>query len=112
LFSSYEINALYIIVLGFIIAPFGGKEVRKGEELLEIKFTGQLDKMTPNEFEILIDDMYPKMGYKCENLQSSRDSGADVIAIKDGIKYIIQAKHYNVNNTVRFRYDSGCLWLN
>ena len=48
----------------------------------------------------MIDDLYTKRGYKCDNIKSSRDSGADVVAYKDGIKYVIQVKHYNEKNSV------------
>ena len=49
---------------------------------------------------MLVDDLYTKMGYKCDNIQSSRDSGADVVAYKDGKKFVIQAKHYSEHNSV------------
>jgi restriction system protein len=54
----------------------------------------EIDKMTGLEFEQFVGDLYKHMGYKSEVTQASNDYGADVIAIKDQIKTVIQVKNY------------------
>lgn len=54
----------------------------------------EIDKMTGLEFEHFVGDLYKEMGYKSEVTQASNDYGADVIAIKDQIKTVIQVKNY------------------
>lgn len=100
--SFFHILALSAIsgTVGLILYGIGFSKVEEGKKLLEIKFTGYLDSMSPFNFEILVDDLYTKMGYECTNLKSSRDLGADIIALKEGIKYVIQTKHYNINPKV------------
>ena len=36
--------------------------------------------MTPYEFKMLLEDLYIKMDYIADNIKSSGDSGADIIA--------------------------------
>lgn len=48
------------------------------------------------EFEEYVANLYKKMGYTIEEVtKKSGDQGADVIAFKDNIKYVIQVKFYN-----------------
>lgn len=48
------------------------------------------------EFERFIAELYSKMGYIIEKITpKSGDQGADIIAIKDKLKYVIQVKFYS-----------------
>lgn len=48
------------------------------------------------EFEEYVANLYKKLGYTIEEVtKKSGDQGADVIANKDGKRYVIQAKYYN-----------------
>jgi len=54
-----------------------------------------IDLMDGVEFEKLIAKLFRKMGYDAEVTKTSGDQGIDVIAIKNGFKYGIQAKCYS-----------------
>lgn len=48
------------------------------------------------EFEEYVANLYKELGYKIEEVtKKSGDQGADVIAYKNNIKYVIQVKFYN-----------------
>lgn len=48
------------------------------------------------DFEEYVANLYKKLGYTIEEVtKKSGDQGADVIANKDGRKYVIQSKYYN-----------------
>ena len=48
------------------------------------------------EFEEYVANLYRKLGYTIEEVtKKSGDQGADVIAYKDNVKYVIQVKFYN-----------------
>ena len=48
------------------------------------------------EFEEYVANLYNKLGYKIEEVtKKSGDQGADIVAYKDGKKYVIQVKYYN-----------------
>ena len=54
-----------------------------------------IDEMSGHEFEIFLSDLYEKMGFTVEMTSATGDQGADLIAIKNGEKNIIQAKNYS-----------------
>ena len=56
--------------------------------------------LSPREFEDTIAAMFQRLGYSVQQTPYSRDMGIDVIANKDGHKYIIQCKRYGKNNSV------------
>ena len=48
------------------------------------------------EFEEYVANLYKKLGYRIEEVtKKSGDQGADVIAYKDNVKYVIQVKFYS-----------------
>jgi HJR/Mrr/RecB family endonuclease len=59
-----------------------------------------LYKLTPNEFEDVITQMYRKLGYEATQTPYSNDKGKDIILKKDGKKYLVECKRYNFTNTI------------
>ena len=54
----------------------------------------KIDRMTGQEFEIVLKKYFEKRGYRVETTPTSNDYGADLILHKGGIKTIVQAKRY------------------
>lgn len=52
----------------------------------------QVDKLTPNLFEAYIAALYTLQGFQVFLTPYSNDKGVDVVAIKDGENYLLQAK--------------------
>ena len=63
----------------------------KDENLISIS---DIDLMSGKTFEYYICDLLIKMGFGAEVTKLSGDQGADIIAEKDGFKYVIQVKCY------------------
>ncbi|EKE06545.1 MAG: hypothetical protein ACD_18C00333G0001, partial [uncultured bacterium] len=53
-----------------------------------------LRRLTPNEFENFIADVFKFKGYHTEVIGGAYDGGIDVIAERDGIEDLIQCKKY------------------
>ena len=74
------------------------------------KTLSEVDQMTGTEFEYFCKDILSKNGFKeIFVTKASGDYGADLIAKKDGIKYVIQCKRYSGNvgeDSVRQVYAS------
>lgn len=47
------------------------------------------------DFEKFISCLYQKLGYDCEVTSKSNDQGADIIAVKNDEKFVIQTKYYS-----------------
>lgn len=56
-----------------------------------------VDNLTGEEFEYFLCTYFKALGYKAKVTPPSNDYGADVIAEKDGVKIVIQAKRYKGN---------------
>ncbi len=100
--KAWAIITTIVIVLGagflayfFIIKKYLIKKPLPSVTMKEI------DKMTGNEFEYFVSDLFKAMGYQTEVTQASHDYGADVIAKRNEVKIVIQVKHYK--NAVGFR---------
>ena len=62
----------------------------------KINIFEKIDDMSGREFEIFTANLFCSMGYTNVVLtKMSNDFGADVIAEKDGVKFVIQCKRYN-----------------
>ncbi|MFH1207841.1 MAG: restriction endonuclease [Patescibacteria group bacterium] len=53
-----------------------------------------LRKLTPNQFEDYVAELFRRLGFRTEKVGGSYDGGIDVIAEKDGIKHYIQCKRF------------------
>ena len=50
---------------------------------------------SPAEFEQYVADLYERLGYTIDEVvDKNKRGGADIIAFKDDIKYVIQVKYY------------------
>jgi HJR/Mrr/RecB family endonuclease len=54
-----------------------------------------IDEMNPFQFESWVSKLFEKNGYSTRMTSKTGDFGADILASKDGIKYVIEVKHYN-----------------
>jgi len=70
------------------------KKIEQSKQLI-VKSLNDVNNLTPYEFELFVKEFFIQKGYDAVNTQMSHDHGADVIAIKDNIKYVIQAKLYS-----------------
>lgn len=102
----------YIPVSIVMSAQLSGKET--GNMIINNtsyqKTLREVDQMTGTEFEHFCKDILSKNGFKeIFVTKASGDYGADLIAKKDGIKYVIQCKRYSGNvgeDSVRQVYAS------
>jgi len=56
---------------------------------------GEIDKMDGKTFEQLLLEYFLKMGYKGQLTSEYADYGADLLLVKDNIKYVVQVKRWN-----------------
>ena len=90
--------AVFVLIISFIL-----KKRRVNYEtdyFNEDKYLWTLRGMPHEEFEKQIAAMFTRLGYKAEHTGHSHDGGIDVIAKKDGEKYLIQCKHYLTKDKV------------
>jgi restriction system protein len=52
----------------------------------------EVDKMDGRTFEIYLESLFEKLGYKVDRTKYVGDYGADLVTYKNGIKTVIQAK--------------------
>ncbi len=55
----------------------------------------QIDTLSGVEFENFLCELFKKLGYDVKTTKASHDYGADLLAIKNGKKSIVQAKCYS-----------------
>jgi len=55
----------------------------------------EIDALNGIEFESFLKDLFTKMGFRVENIQSSHDQGADLLLSRPGEKIAVQAKRYS-----------------
>ncbi len=76
----------------------------------------EVDKMTGTEFEIFLEQLFIRLGYKVQLVGGMADYGADLILEKDGIRTVVQAKCWRNPvpvkavqeiNTAKAHYDAS-----
>jgi restriction system protein len=76
--------------------------IEQGDALSSLESRPNLMDMTPSEFEVLVANLFGKMGLESKLTRASRDGGVDAVAFDTrpvlGGKVVIQAKRYK--NTV------------
>lgn len=76
--------------------------IEQGDVLSELESRPNLMDLTPSEFEVLVGNLFGKMGLETKLTRTSRDGGVDAVAFDSrpilGGKVVIQAKRYK--NTV------------
>ncbi|WAI12302.1 restriction endonuclease [Bacillus cereus] len=55
----------------------------------------EVDVLSGEEFEVFLCNLLSNLGFRAELTKGSGDQGADIIAYKQGKKYVIQAKRYS-----------------
>ena len=83
-------TALLIVFVFFIIRTFV-KRLR----IKKVFTMSDIDNMGGVKFEYYLADILRKLGYKDVRVTEKYDLGIDIIAIKDGVTWGIQAKRYN-----------------
>ena len=63
-----------------------------------------VQRMTWRGFEEFVELIFKSKGFKTCLTPATNDEGKDIIAIKDGITYYIECKHWNTNATIRKEY--------
>ena len=71
------------------------REGETGRKLILSSDITSIDIMEGYEFEEYLKCLFFYLGYAVEVTQKSRDYGADLILVKDGVKTVVQAKRYN-----------------
>jgi hypothetical protein len=56
--------------------------------------------MTPRQFEDAIAELFRRLGYKVNQTPFTKDGGKDAIAWKDGRKFLIECKRYEITTSV------------
>ncbi len=89
---------LGIIVVVIIVALSNFKEKEKRITALQYN----LDDMSGIEFEVCVAELLKKIGYRdVTTTKATGDYGVDIIAHKDGHKYVIQCKRYSISLGVK-----------
>ena len=59
-----------------------------------------LRQLTPGQFEEALAHLFRQMGFSATRTPAVNDGGWDVVAVKDGKTFLIEAKHYSPSNPV------------
>ncbi len=70
-------------------------QIKKREDFFVSTELKYIDTLNGLEFEKYTGQLLSKLGYKTEVTKASQDSGGDIIAEKDDIKYVFQCKNYS-----------------
>ena len=90
--------AIIVLILGIITAiKYQKKRKRKKKikQRLNNLNVEEIDRLLPYEFEDWLTDFLNENGFNAEHTKYSGDFGADIIAIRRGIKYAISCKKYS-----------------
>lgn len=92
--ESFVFSFRYIYILVFIF--IFGYIIYSLFKQHQLNKTGirEIDKMTGEEFEIYLSNLFSRLGYNVKHLGKSGDLGSDLIIDKNGIKTAVQAKRY------------------
>ena len=109
------VNFWYIWLLLLIVVIV--KITRRFNRIYKMNKAGlpEIDKMSGEDFEIFLEQLFKKHSYKVERVGRMADYGGDLIIEKNNIKTAVQAKRWNnpVNvkaiqeiNTAKAHYDA------
>lgn len=86
---------LPVVIIYLIKKLFNKNQFKKQDKNKTYIYNiSQLDSISGEDFEILLNDIFERLGYKCLLTKKSHDYGADLIVEKGKNKAIIQAKCY------------------
>jgi restriction system protein len=86
-----------VVLIGLLVIAVIAKKIRlkRGTKWLsDRELLNELRKLTPDEFERYIADLFCKLGYQTTVSGGPYDQGIDIIAEKNGIKHYIQCKKF------------------
>jgi restriction system protein len=86
---------LGLVLIGRILFYFWEKQ------RLAKSGVGDIDRMDGKTFEKYLKVFFEKLGYKVERTRYIGDYGADLVATKNGVKMVIQAKRYKKKVGIR-----------
>lgn len=90
--------AIMLLIIGIIMAIKYQKK-RKMKKKIKQRLNNlnveEIDRLLPYEFEDWLTDFLNENGFNAEHTKYSGDFGADIIAIRRGIKYAISCKKYS-----------------
>lgn len=90
--ASFSIIFFFVGVFCIIL---GKTTISAGEKMFEdILIPSDFNGMNGHEFNEYIVKIFRAMDYSCNNLPMSGDRGADFLAEKDGIHYVVQTKRW------------------
>lgn len=96
--------AIMLLIIGIIMAiryQKKRKRKKKIKQKLDDLNVEEIDRLLPYEFEDWLTDFLNENGFNAEHTRYSGDFGADIIAIRGGIKYAISCKKYSNGLGVR-----------
>ena len=77
------------------------KQKKLNADKIKVMSASQIDELSGVEFEILLKDLFEKMGYKVTLTKASHDYGADLIVSKGKNSSLVQAKRYSHSVGIR-----------
>lgn len=88
---------LRIVLFPLVIIYFfvGLKNKKRDKDKIAVLNMTQIDTLSGVEFENFLCELFKKLGYDVKTTKASHDYGADLLAIKNGKKSIVQAKCYS-----------------
>jgi restriction system protein len=89
------IGYAFVIGLAAIFAYGYYRFFIKGKKFHRVKELYEVDEMDGLDFEHYLVPLFEKLGYKAEVTKGSGDFGADLILLKKGKKFVVQAKRYS-----------------
>ncbi|MDD3734951.1 MAG: restriction endonuclease, partial [Candidatus Pacebacteria bacterium] len=87
----------FVVLIGLLVIAVIAKKFRlkRGAKWLsDRELLNELRRLTPDEFERYIADLFSKLGYQTNVSGGPYDQGVDIIAEKNGIKHYIQCKKF------------------
>lgn len=94
--SFYLAGVLFVIGL-ILIGIVAGLADRFRNERLKQSGIADIDKMSGDDFEKYLAQLFKSQGYESIKTKASGDFGADVVIEKDNVRIVIQAKRYKNN---------------
>jgi hypothetical protein len=88
------------------------EQVREWKKI-DIGMENDFADINPIDFERFIADLFRKMGYRVDLTPATGDYGADLIAVKDMNRIVVQVKRYSPNNPVgapTVQQTLGSMW--
>lgn len=98
--SGWEwIWTAFFSIIFFFVGVFciivGKTEISAGEKMFkDVLIPSDFSGMNGHDFNEYIVKIFTTMDYSCNNLPKSGDRGADFLAEKDGVRYVVQTKRW------------------